>query len=274
MITFDTYHDRYPSVRMEREDGILELTFNTDGGSLMWGAGRRTHYDIAGAFNDISRDLENRIVITIGSGELHSGPRANDADYPILDAEGWDAMRFNSMHCLNSLLAIEAPVISCINGPVYRHAELALLGDIVLAAEGASVQDSAHFVRGQVPGDGSHIVFPYLLGPTRASYFLLTGQEISSRDLLNLGLVNEVMGRYELLGRARDLASVLARQNPLTLRHTRTLLTQPLRELVARQLGYGFALEGHAALVEAALRAQSQKNDVNRMQSVDMIRSS
>jgi enoyl-CoA hydratase/carnithine racemase len=255
MTDFENYRNRYPSVHMEREDGILELTLNTDGGPLMWGATKRTHHDIAGAFDAISRDLENRIVVIIGSGDVHSGPLADNNDYPMLDAEGWDAMRINSMQCLNSLLAIEAPVISCINGPVYRHAELALLGDIVLAADTASVQDSAHFVRGQIPGDGSHIVFPYLLGPRRASYFLLTGQKLEASELRDLGLVNEVMAIHELLPRARELALELARQNVLTLRHTRTLLVQPLRELVTKWLGYGFALEGHGTLLEASLRA-------------------
>lgn len=260
MTDFDSYYDRYPSVHMEREDGILELTLNTDGGPLLWGAAKRTHYDVAGAFSDISRDLENRIVIMIGSGAIHSGPRASDDDYPMLDSARWDAMRFNSMRCLESLLSIEAPVISCINGPAYRHAELALLGDIVLASDTASVQDSAHFVRGQVPGDGSHIVFPYLLGPRRASYFLLTGQELCARELRELGLVNELMTADELLPRARKLARIMALQNPLTLRHTRTLLVQPLRELTAKWLGYGFALEGHATLLEASLRAGRAAN--------------
>ncbi|HVW17129.1 MAG TPA: enoyl-CoA hydratase/isomerase family protein [Solirubrobacteraceae bacterium] len=255
MTDFDDYRDSYPSVRMRREDGILELTLNTDGGSLVWGAATRTHYDLAGAFNDVSRDIENRVVVMTGTGDVHSGPRADDADYPMLDLERWDAMRFNSMQCLHSLLAIEAPVISCINGPVYRHAELALLGDIVLAADAATVQDSAHFVRGQVPGDGSHIVFPYLLGPRRASYFMLTGQELDAGELRELGLVNEVMAAEELLPRAHEIARELARQNSLTLRHTRTLLVQPLRELAAKWLGYGFALEGQGTVLEASLRA-------------------
>ena len=78
-----------------------------------------------------------------------------------------------------NLLNIEVPVISAINGPAWRHGEIPLLSDIVLAADTAAFQDSAHFPNGLVPGDGMHIVMPLLLGMNRGRYFLLTGQTLS-----------------------------------------------------------------------------------------------
>ena len=254
MIAFEEYARKYPSVRMAREDGILELILNTNGGPLIWGHKERTHYEVSEAFADIARDLENRVVIICGTGDVHSGPQATEHTYPWIDPEAWDSIRRNSQECLMTFLSIEAPIISCINGPAYRHAELALLGDIVLASEDALIQDSAHFVHRQVPGDGSHIIYPYLLGRTRASYFMLTGQQLHAGELLELGLVNEVMPRERLLPRAWELARQLVAQNALTLRHTRTLLTQPLREMAMKWLGYGFSLEGHGLLLEAAMK--------------------
>ena len=76
-----------------------------------------------------------------------------------------------------NFLNIEVPVISAVNGPAWRHSELPLLADIVLAADTAQFQDSAHFTGGLVPGDGMHIVYPLLLGVNRARYFLLTGTD-------------------------------------------------------------------------------------------------
>jgi len=43
-------------------------------------------------------------------------------------------------------------VIAAINGPAWRHGEIPLLSDIVLAADTAAFQDSAHFQNGLVPG--------------------------------------------------------------------------------------------------------------------------
>ena len=73
------------------------------------------------------------------------------------------------------------PIISAINGPAWRHSEIPLLSDIVLAADTAAFQDSAHFMSNMVPGDGMHVVYPMLLGFNRARYFLLTGQTLVRR---------------------------------------------------------------------------------------------
>ena len=61
---------------------------------------------------------------------------------------------------LRNLLDIEAPMISAVSGPTLRHAQQPLICDIVLAAEHATLQDSAHFRIGMVPGDGVHFIFP------------------------------------------------------------------------------------------------------------------
>ncbi len=39
-MAFDDYAHKFKTIKMRREDGILELTVHTDGGSLRWGACR------------------------------------------------------------------------------------------------------------------------------------------------------------------------------------------------------------------------------------------
>jgi enoyl-CoA hydratase/carnithine racemase len=155
-----------------------------------------------------------------------------------------------------SLLELNAVVISCVNGPATRHPEIPLLADIVLASPGSCFQDSAHFVNRVVPGDGVHFIFPLLLGLNRARYFLLTGQVLQAQEAKDLGLVSEILPRDELLPRARELAEVLVRQNPLVLRYSRLLLTQQVKRASLDLLGYGLALEGLAQIHEMELRAE------------------
>ena len=135
-------------------------------------------------------------------------------------------------------------MISAINGPALRHSELPLLCDIVLASEDVVFQDSAHFPNGLVPGDGMHIVYPLLMGTNRARYFLLTGQVLSAQEAQEIGLVNEVLPKREVLPRAWALAEQLAQRPPLTLRYTRVVLTLHIKRLLQDMLGYGLALEG------------------------------
>jgi len=80
----------------------------------------------------------------------------------------------------SSTCDVDVPMISAVNGPCNMHSEVPLMGDIVLASEDAYFQDASHFPRGQVPGDGQHVIWSYLAGHTRARYFLLTGMKLGA----------------------------------------------------------------------------------------------
>ena len=242
MASLDQYADKYPSIRMERRNGILQMTFHTDGGPLQWGGG--PHKEFSQVFVDVGSDPENRIVIMTGTGDAFTGPQGTAAGTPKRAPKDWDQTYWEGKRILTSLLDIEVPMISAINGPALRHSEIPLLCDIVLASDTAAFQDSGHFMSGLVPGDGMHIVYPLLLGLNRGRYFLFTGQRIEAQEAKELGLVNEVMPQSELLPRAWELAEQMAQQSDLVLRYSRVAMTLVVKRLVHDLLGYGLALEG------------------------------
>ena len=159
------------------------------------------------------------------------------------------ATRFNhpgGKRIIDNLLDIEIPMIAAVNGPCPIHSELALLCDIVLAAETASFRDAGHFPAGVIPGDGIIVVWEEAIGLNRARYFLLTGQELSARKAQEYGAVNEVLPVAELLPRARELAAMILEQPPLSRKLTRQLLIQNVRKRMLDELGMGLGLEGLA----------------------------
>jgi enoyl-CoA hydratase/carnithine racemase len=240
--SLEQYADNYRHIRMERRDGILQMTFHTDGGPLQWGGG--PHEEFPRAFADVGSDPANRVVIITGTGDAFSGPQGTAAGAPKRTPREWDKTYWEGKRLLTNLLDIEVPMISAVNGPALRHSEIPLLCDIVLASETAAFQDSGHFMSGLVPGDGVHIVYPMLLGLNRGRYFLLTGQSIGAQEAQTLGLVNEVLPPGELLPRAWALAGQLAEKSDLVLRYTRVATTQYVKRIMQDLLGYGLALEG------------------------------
>jgi enoyl-CoA hydratase/carnithine racemase len=253
---FAEYKDRYANFKFElSEEGILLMQAHTKGGSLVWDWG--AHDGMADAFADVAGDREIKVLIHTGTGANYNanwgapeGAKNTNPVYLAMDGqEGLaqlDEKAWYGRMLVENVLAVDVPMISAVNGPCNIHSEVPLLGDIVLASEDAYFQDLAHFPRGLVPGDGQHVLWPFLVGRNRARYMLLTGKKLGAREALEWGAVNEVLPKDKLLDRAWELARELARRPPLVLRYTRMLFTQDLKRAFLDELGHGLARETYA----------------------------
>jgi len=246
------YKDRYANFRFElSKEGILLMQCHTDGDSLVWDW--KAHDEMSDAFADIAGDRDIKVLIHTGTGENYNADWAVPVEKPLYRAmEGpkglmkLDEKAWYGRMLVENILSVEVPMISAVNGPCNIHSEVPLLGDIVLASEDAYFQDLAHFPRGMVPGDGQHVLWPWLIGRNRARYMLLTGKKLCAQKALEWGAVAEVLPKDQLLARAWELARELARRPPLTLRYTRMLFTQDLKRAFLDELAHGLARETYA----------------------------
>jgi len=229
----------------------LQMSLHTDGGPLQWNLDAQVEF--VRAFTEVGADRENRIVILTGTGNEFSGPRL-DPDAPFfhgakLSPAGVHEVFVNARKMVNAVLGIEVPMIAAVNGPAKRHADLALMCDIVIAADDVTFEDTAHFHNGGiVPGDGINVVYTMLMGLNRARYLMLTGQVLMAQEAKDIGLVAELMPREQLLPRAWELAGQLAKKNDMLLRYTRMVLTHPLRKQLDEGLQYFLAMEALSTL--------------------------
>lgn len=253
--TFDEYQDDYPHIHMERsEEGILLMQFhNGERGEFEWSFDN--HHEVAYSWRDVGADPENKVIILTGSEDAFLRREHLQADKVDRDdmhdaqkrAVEWIDAHSHGKRLEMDLLEIEQPMIAALNGPCTIHAEIPLLCDIVLAAEHTVIGDHVHYHFGLLPGDGVQVLYPMLMGMNRARYFMLTGQELSAQECLDLGLVAEVLPADELLDRAYELARLVLTAKPSVVRLFRPTMLQQVKKLFLENVSHGLMLEGLAA---------------------------
>src|SRR5213079_2085407 len=110
------------------------------------------------------------------------------------------------------------PVVTAVQGICFTVGiEMALAGDIVVAAEGTRFcQMEAK--RGIAPLGGAHFRYLTRTGWGNAMYHLLRADEFDAQRALQLGFVQEVVPHGRQLERAIELASEICQCAPLGLR--------------------------------------------------------
>ncbi len=134
-----------------------------------------------------------------------------------------------------SLYEFPKVTIAAVHGPAIAGGTgLALLCDFTLATPEAKFGYTEVRI-GFVPA----IVSTFLLrqvGEKQARDLLLTGRIFGAEEAARLGLVNEIVTPENLLGRARELASLLMENSPTSLRATKKLLTDHARAEIDTQI--------------------------------------
>ena len=237
------YFAAYANLKLTRDaKGILVAQFHSNGGPLIMTA--QAHTEFVDAFYRISQDRANKIVILTGAG----GEFIADVDWPSFgdgsDPGVWSQVHDEGVQVLENIANIRVPVIAAIEGRAHVHSDYALLASVIVAAEGATFQDVAHFVAGIAPGDGVFTTWSYRAGAGRAEAFLLNPQPLSARIAHDWGVVAQVVPNGKALSRARELGELYLKAPEVTRRNTRVHFIQPLKERIVREVGYGLSLEG------------------------------
>jgi enoyl-CoA hydratase/carnithine racemase len=253
------YFSAYHNLKLTRDDkGVLVAEFHANGGPFIMTA--KSHTEFVEAFYRISQDRANKIVILTGAG----GEFITDVDWSsfgdVTDPGVWSQVHDEGVQVLENIANIRVPVIAAIEGRAHVHSDYALLASVVVAADGATFQDVAHFSAGVAPGDGIFTTWSYRAGAGRAEAFLLNPQPLPARTAHEWGVVAEVVPNGKALSRAQELAELYLKAPEVTRRNTRVHFIQPLKERIVREVGYGLSLEGasSAALVKS-MQAKTER---------------
>jgi 2-(1,2-epoxy-1,2-dihydrophenyl)acetyl-CoA isomerase len=125
---------------------------------------------------------------------------------------------------ISTLSRMQAALIVAVNGVAAGAGfSLALIGDIVLAAESSSFT-MAYTRAGLCPDGSSSYFLPRLVGLRKAQELMLTNRTLSAQEACALGMVTRVVADDDLAAQAEQFASDLASSARLSTAYVKKLL--------------------------------------------------
>lgn len=204
-----------PLVSRAVEDGVAVLTLNHPPANTLT---PELLLELEAAFDALATDAAAKVVILTGTGRFFVA----GADIRVLASipssrEGTDiALRGQAL--FNKIEAFEKPVIAAINGTCLGGGlELAMCCHIRLVAEGARL-GQPEINLGIMPGFGGTQRLSRLIGCSKATELILTGDPLSAQEAKELGVVSQVIPPDDLVRQARGLARKIASKSQVAVR--------------------------------------------------------
>jgi len=215
------------------------------------------------AAEEIAQDDDIRVVIVTGSGRgfcsgadvgMMSGGSGERSRYERLQATGWP---FSDV-----FPKLTKPVIAAINGAcVGGGLSLALSCDIRIASETARF-GVLQVTRGLVPDYGLTFYLPHAIGTSNALKLMFTAEIIDSAEGLRLGIVSQVVAADELMNVARELATKISQQPPVSVELSKKMAWRGLMDSLNRQMDletYGTRVASQTEDHKESVRAFMEK---------------
>jgi enoyl-CoA hydratase/carnithine racemase len=232
----------FTALRLERVRDVLRITI-AHPTSRLNAVDDLLHHELTALFRGLRRESDARAVLLTGEGRAFSAG-GDFSWFPELQEPGrLDSLRRDAKQMIWDLLDVELPIVAAVNGPaIGLGASIALLCDVVFAAEGATFADP-HVRVGIVAGDGGAAIWPLALGPARAKQYLLTGDALDAREAERIGLINFVVAPDVLADKALAFAERLAAGAPLAVRYTKLAVNKLVKDALNVAFDTSTALE-------------------------------
>jgi len=229
MLNYDS--DRtYEAIKWRRQGRILTLEMNRS--NSLNAVDELLHEELSRVFRDADSDPNSDVIVLTGSGGAFcAGGDVNWMQRAIDQPELFEQTVSEAKQIIFSMLDCEKPIIGRVNGHAMGlGCTLALFCDVTFMSTAAKIGDP-HVLMGVVAGDGGAVIWPALVGISKAKEFLMTGDQLSAERAEKLGLVNHVCLPDELDDEVYKFANRLANGPLKSIRWTKVSLNIHLKQI-------------------------------------------
>jgi enoyl-CoA hydratase/carnithine racemase len=210
---------RASTVLVEREGHLAHLILNRP--EVLNAIDNALGVELGAACDALASDDAVWAVILRGAGERAFCAGADLKARRDFTPVQWAEQRELFRHMFEKIRAVPQPMIAAVHGfALGGGTELAMLADFVVAAEDA-VFGLTEVSLGIIPGGGGTQNLPRMIGRNRAKELIYSARRIPAREAKELGLVNHVVPRAELLDRATALAAEIMQNSPFAVRQAK-----------------------------------------------------
>lgn len=167
--------------------------------------------DLDALFTQLAGDATVKAVVLTGAGSIAFVAGADIKEIAeISSAEQGEKITLDGKALFDRIENFRIPVIAAINGVCLGGGvELAMTCHIRIASDKAKFgQPEVNL--GIIPALGGTQRLPRIVGPSKATELILTGDLITAQEAKAIGLVNKVVPEAELLKQARGIAKKIA----------------------------------------------------------------
>lgn len=226
----------------EQSEGIATITLNRP--DRLNAITFEVYRELTDFFAALRDDKDVRVVVITGAGRAFcSGGDVRDIIGALQGRDAEGLLDFTRLTCelIHNMRALPKPIIASLNGTTAgAGACIALASDIRIAAEEAKI--AFIFVKVGLAGTdmGATYLLPRVVGLTKATELLMTGDFVSAAEAERIGLYNRVVPRDQLETATREFAEKLAHGPALGLAKTKEMLNREMH------MGFESALEAEA----------------------------
>ncbi len=216
------YEERGPIalITLNRPDRLNSLTFEV-------------YRELTGTFQALQSVDSVRVVVITGRGRgFCSGGDVEEIIGELFKRDAEGLLEFTRMTCelIRSIRGLNKPVIASLNGTVAgAGAVIALACDLRIAAESAKI--AFLFVKVGLAGAdmGAAFLLPRVVGLSKATEMLFSGDFIGADEAARIGLYNRVVAAGELETETSRWAERLAAGPGFALAMTKTAINRELQ---------------------------------------------
>jgi enoyl-CoA hydratase/carnithine racemase len=207
------------TITLNRPDRLNALTFEV-------------YRELTDTFAALREEKDVRVVVITGAGRAFcSGGDVRDIIGELFSRDMEGLLEFTRMTCelIRNIRALPKPVIASLNGTTAgAGACIALASDLRIASEDARI--AFLFVKVGLAGTdmGASHLLPRIVGFSKATELLYTGDFITAAEAERIGFYNRVVAADQLHSTTRDLAERLARGPAFALGKTKEMLNREL----------------------------------------------